>query len=144
GVFASADAGGVAGRVVGVSVGVVGELAPTGPSTPAAVAPVTVSPATVSISVGQLLQLTATPKDSAGAALTGRTVMWTSSNASVATVSSSGLVTGSVAGTATITAISEGKTGSAAVTVAPVPVASVTISPTPSIRVGQTVQLTAT
>src|SRR6266550_2249847 len=82
--------------------------------------------------------------DSAGAALTGRTVMWTSSNAGVATVSSSGLVTGSVAGTATITAISEGKTGSAAVTVAPVPVASVTISPTASIRVGQTVQLTAT
>src|SRR6266550_1955814 len=144
GLIDDADAAAVASLVVGVSVPVVGELAPTGPSTPTAVASVTVSPPTSSISVGQLLQLTATPKDSAGAALTGRTVMWTSSNAGVATVSSSGLVTGSVAGTATITAISEGKTGSAAVTVAPVPVASVTISPTASIRVGQTVQLTAT
>src|SRR6266513_2486557 len=144
GLIDDADAAAVASLVVGVSVPVVGELAPTGPSTPTAVASVTVSPPTASISVGQLLPLTATPKDSAGAALTGRTVMWTSSNAGVATVSSSGLVTGSVAGTATITAISEGKTGSAAVTVAPVPVASVTISPTASIRVGQTVQLTAT
>src|SRR5436190_816846 len=144
GLIDDADAAAVASLVVGVSVPVVGELAPTGPSTPTAVASVTVSPPTASISVGQLLPLTATPKDSAGAALTGRTVMWTSSNAGVATVSSSGLVTGSVAGTATITAISEGKTGSAAVPVAAVPVASVTISPTASIRVGQTVQLTAT
>src|SRR6266513_2467271 len=144
GLIDNADAAALASFVVGVSVPVVGELAPTGPSTPTAVASVTVSPATASISVGQLLQLTATPKDSAGGALTGRTVTWTSSNTSVATVSSSGLVTGSVAGTATITATSEGKTGSAAVTVAPVPVASVVISPPPSIRVGQTVQLTAT
>src|SRR5439155_22693038 len=108
------------------------------------VASVPVSPATATIAVGQPVQLAATPKDSAGAALTGRTVTWTSSNASVAIVSSSGLVTGSVAGTATITATSEGKTGSAAVTVAPVPVASVVISPPASIRVGQTVQLTVT
>src|SRR6266550_1302541 len=145
GLIDDADAAAVASLVVGVSVPVVGELAPTGPSTPTAVASVTVSPPTSSISVGQLLQLTATPKDSAGAALTGRTVMWTSSNAGVATVSSSGLVTGSVAGTATITAISEGKSSSAAITVTTVPVASVTVSPSSgSLQVGQTVQLTAT
>src|SRR5439155_19116390 len=87
--------------------------------TPVPVASVAVAPATASIRVGQTAQLTATPKDSAGGALTGRTVTWTSSNTSVATVSSSGLVTSGVVGTATITATSEGKAGSAAVTVTP-------------------------
>ncbi len=109
------------------------------------VASVAVSPATASVAVGQTVQLAATPKDSAGAALTGRTVMWASSNTSVATVSGSGLVTASVAGTATITATSEGKSSTAAITVTSIPVASVAISPAAaSIQVGQTVQLTAT
>src|SRR6266513_1669900 len=89
------------------------------------VASVTVAPATASMSVGQTVQLTATPKDSAGSALTGRPVTWTSSNTSVATVNGSGLVTAVVAGTATITATSEGKSGTSAVTVqAPAPVPS--------------------
>src|SRR5204862_355488 len=111
----------------------------------ASVASVAVAPATASLTVGQTVQLTATPKDSAGGTLTGRTVMWSSSNPSVATVSGSGLVTSVVVGTATITATSEGKAGSATVTVTLVPVASVAVSPaTASIRVGQTVQLTAT
>src|SRR5436190_9046320 len=112
------------------------------------VASVAVAPATASLTVGQTVQLTATPKDSAGGTLTGRTVMWSSSNPSVATVSGSGLVTSVVVGTATITATSEGKAGSATVTVTLVPVASVAsvaVSPAmASIRVGQTVQLTAT
>src|SRR5439155_18728592 len=48
-------------------------------------------------------------------------------------------------GSATITATSEGKSSTAAITVTSVPVASVLVSPAPaSIRVGQTVQLTAT
>src|SRR5205823_1334978 len=109
------------------------------------VASVAISPATATILVGQTLQLTATPKDSAGGTLTGRTVTWTSGNTSLATVSTSGHVTGVAARSATITATSEGKTSTAAITVTPVPVASVTVSPaTASIRVGQTVQLTAT
>src|SRR6266699_1844702 len=145
GLIDNADAAAVAGLVVGVPVPVVGELAPTGPTAPTAVASVTVSPATASIWVGQTLQLTATPKDSVGGTLIGRTVTWTSSNTSVATVSSSGLVTSGMVGTATITAASEGKAGGAALTVTSVPVASVALSPaTASIRVGQTVQLSAT
>src|SRR5712671_1326130 len=109
------------------------------------VASIAVSPGTASVAVGQTVQLAATPKDSAGGALTGRSVTWTSSNPGVATVSASGLVTSGAVGTVTITATSEGKTGSAAVTVTLVPVASVVVSPaTASIRVGQTVQLTAT
>src|SRR5207244_1707849 len=96
------------------------------------VASVAVAPATASLQVGQTVQLTATPKDSAGSALTGRPVTWTTSNGSVATVNTSGRVTAVAAGTATITATSEGKDGSAAVTVKLVPVASVGESPAPA------------
>ncbi len=83
----------------------------------APVASVTVSPATASVPAGQTLQLTATLRDASGNILTGRTVTWTSSNTSVATVSSSGLVTALAAGPATITATSEGQSGTAAITV---------------------------
>src|SRR5213079_1140044 len=59
------------------------------------------------------------PKDASGNALTGRTITWSSSDNSVATVSSSGLVSGVVAGSATITATSEGQSGPSAITVTP-------------------------
>jgi hypothetical protein len=85
------------------------------------VASVAVTPSSASVQAGQTVQLTATPKDANGNALTGRTVAWATSNAAVATVSASGLVTGVVAGTATITATSEGKSGSAAITVSVAP-----------------------
>jgi len=111
----------------------------------APVASVTVTPASASVQAGQTQQLTATLKDANGNILTGRTVTWSSNNTSVATVSSSGLVTAKVAGSATITATSEGKSGTSALTVTPVPVASVTVAPaSASVAVGATLQLTAT
>jgi uncharacterized protein YjdB len=95
-----------------------------GPSDTAVVtvtlAPVTtvaVSPAAASVTVGQTVQLTATPKDANGNPLTGRTVTWATSNAAVATVSGSGLVSGLAAGSASITAMSDGKSGTASITV---------------------------
>ncbi|HYR13021.1 MAG TPA: Ig-like domain-containing protein, partial [Mycobacterium sp.] len=140
------DATAIANVAVGVAVPVVGELSPAGSGTPdTAVASVTVSPATANLHIGQTVQLTATPKNAAGTILTGRTVTWTSSNPSVATVSPSGQVTGVTPGSASITATSEGKSGSTTITVTTIPVASVAISPaTANIRVRQTVQLTAT
>jgi uncharacterized protein YjdB len=109
------------------------------------VASVTVTPPSASVQAGQTAQLTATLKDANGNILTGRTVTWSSSNTTVATVSSSGLVTTKVAGSATITATSEGKSGTSAITVTAVPVASVTVTPaTASVPAGGTVQLTAT
>jgi len=109
------------------------------------VASVTVSPAAASVTVGATTQLTATPKDANGTALSGRAVTWATSNAAVATVSASGLVTGVAAGSATITATSEGKSGTSAMTVTNVPVASVTVTPaTANLLVGSTLQLTAT
>src|SRR6266852_6169864 len=111
---------------------------------PSAVASVTGSPPMATIGLAGTAQLTATTRDAANNVLTGRTVTWTSSSATVATVSPTGLVTGVAQGQATITATSEGQPGTAALTVIP-PVASVTVAPpTPTVLVGQTVQLTAT
>ncbi|MGE3616220.1 MAG: Ig-like domain-containing protein [Gemmatimonadales bacterium] len=113
--------------------------------TAAAVATVVVTPAAASISVGQTQPLTATPKDSTGTTLTGRTVTWTTSNAGVATVAASGLVTAVSAGSATITGTVEGVAGTAAITVVPPPVATVSVAPaSASLSIGQTVGLTAT
>jgi uncharacterized protein YjdB len=107
------------------------------------VASVTVSPTTASVQAGQTVQLSATPKDANGTALSGRTVTWASSNVGVATVSG-GVVSGVAAGSVTITATSEGQGGTATVSVTAVPVATVSVSPaTASVQVGQTVQLTA-
>src|SRR5258705_107576 len=111
------------------------------------VASVTVAPATASVAVGQVVGLVATLKDANGNALSGRVVTWASSAAAVATVDSSGVVTGVAVGGAMISATSEGQSGAALVSVAavPAPVASVAVSPaTASVGVGQTVQLTAT
>jgi hypothetical protein len=70
--------------------------------------------------VGEIAVATAELRDQSGNTLTGRAVMWTSSDASIATVAGSGL-TATVAavgeGEATITAASEGISGSAGVTV---------------------------
>jgi hypothetical protein len=80
---------------------------------PASVASVTVTPDNLSLIVGQSGPLTATVRDASGAALTGRTVTWASSQPSWAAVDGNGLVTGVAVGTANITATSEGQSGSA-------------------------------
>ena len=79
---------------------------------------VSVSRSTASIEMGQTVQLTETVLP---ANATDKSVSWSSSNSSVATVSS-GLVTGVSAGSATITATTNdgGLTASCAVTVTPV------------------------
>src|SRR5207248_7504681 len=114
--------------------------------TPVPVATVTVAPATASVATGQMVQLSATPKDASGNPLTGRVITWTSSDNTIASVNGSGLVSGVAAGgPVTITATSEGQSGTASITVSGVPVASVTVSPaSASVPAGQTVQLSAT
>jgi alpha-tubulin suppressor-like RCC1 family protein len=125
--------------------GKVKSFSPFGAVDPA-VATVTVTLASPTVGVGSSIQATAVLKDADGNVLTGRVVTWTSSNVAVATVSSSGLVTGVAAGgPVTITATSEGQSGTGAVTITVIPVASVTVSPGSStVNVGATVQLTAT
>jgi len=84
---------------------------------PAPVETVAISPATggyLPTTVG--VPLTATMRDANGGTLTGRTATWSSSNTSVATVTSAGVVTALTPGTVTITATSEGKNGTATYT----------------------------
>src|SRR6266550_2135723 len=83
----------------------------------ASVKVVKVSPATAHIRLGGQAQLSALTETSANTPLPGRDVIWSSGNASVATVNDSGLVTAVAAGSATITATSEGNTGTSAITV---------------------------
>lgn len=100
--------------------GVTGTAAVT--VTPVPVGAVTISPPSGSVQAGATLALSATVRDSAGSALTGRPVTWNSSAPGVATVSGSGMVTGVAPGSATIAATAEGVTGRATVTVtAPAP-----------------------
>ncbi|NWB08957.1 Ig domain-containing protein [Pseudomonas sp. D5002] len=85
-------------------------------ASPTAVTGVTVAPGTASIAVAATRQLTATVAP-AGA---NQAVTWTSANPSVATVNSSGLVTGVATGTSVITAtsVADGtKTSTATITV---------------------------
>jgi uncharacterized protein YjdB len=106
------------------------------------VASVAVSPAADTVTIGQTVTLTATTKDANGNVLTGRAVTWTTSNAGVATVSSTGDVTGVSADTVTITATSEGKSGSSKITVTPAAVGTVVVTPpAATVVVLQTTQL---
>jgi len=112
---------------------------------PVPVGSVVVSPATNAILVGGVAQLSTTVKDQNGKTVTDRLVTWSSSDNSIATVSTSGKVTGVAPGTATITATSESKSGTATVTVSPVPVGTVAVSPaTASVVKGQTTPLAVT
>jgi large repetitive protein len=88
----------------------------------AAVASITVSPPASNIPVGATVQLQALLRDDQGTILAGRAVLWSTSNAALATVSGTGLVTGvAPGGPVTILATSEGRSGSAQVTLNPLP-----------------------
>lgn len=102
---------------------------------------VTVTPSPASVRVGGTAALTAQALDAAGAALSGVTFTWTSSDPAVATVDANGVVTGRAAGTATITATGAGASGTTTLTVTVLPL---TISPSGgTLTVGSTLILTA-
>jgi uncharacterized protein YjdB len=81
------------------------------------VATVSVAPATASLAPQESVQLAATLRDALGNTLTGRNITWSSSDESVAFVTSTGSVLAFKTGTAIITATSEGVSGSARITV---------------------------
>src|ERR1051326_688764 len=99
-----------------------------GPEHHVPVATVAVSPRSLVVRVGQTAQLTAVPLDAHGTPLAGRTLTWTSSDSSVATVTA-GRVAGLAPGPATITATSEGRSAATAVT--PAAARGGTPAPTP-------------
>jgi uncharacterized protein YjdB len=79
---------------------------------------IAVNPSTATIVRGSSATVAADVRDAGNNPITDRVVTWTTSDATVATVSSAGVVHGVKIGTATITASTEGKSGTATVTVA--------------------------
>ena len=102
---------------------------------------ITLDKTSASLKAGETVKLTATvtPSDA-----TDKAVTWSTSDASVATVSN-GVVTAKKVGTATITAKAGDKTATCKVTVVATPVTSITLDKTSaSLKAGETVKLTAT
>lgn len=84
---------------------------------PLPIASLTLSRDTATLVPAATLQLSATPRDSAGNPLAHRAITWSSDAPAIATVSSSGLVTALTPGTAQLSAASEGLTQRATITV---------------------------
>lgn len=102
---------------------------------------ITLDRTSASLKAGETVTLTATVKPDDA---TDKTVTWSTSDATVATVSN-GVVSAKKVGTATITAKAGDKTAICTVTVVPTPVTSITLNKTSaSLKVGETVALTAT
>ena len=118
-----------------------------GSSTTVYVTGITLSQTAATLAVGQSLQLTSTITPSNA---TDKTVSWTSSNTSVATVTSEGYVVAKAAGSATITCSANdgsGKKATCSITVTSndpgVAVTSVRVAPwSVTLKVGRTKQLT--
>src|SRR6185436_2486726 len=93
---------------------------PTDPGTSTKpVSTISISPQTANVDLNGTTQLTVVLRDENGTALSGRAITWTTTAASIATVTSAGVVEGADTGTATIRASSEGKSATATVMVRP-------------------------
>ena len=110
-----------------------------------AVSSVTVTPGSSSFVAGASQHLTAILTDYSGIVFTGQTVTWSSSDASIVSVSANGLATGGHTGSATVTATAGGQSGSAVFAVAVGAVTLIAITPSAdSLQTGEKVQLAAT
>ncbi|HEY4303323.1 MAG TPA: Ig-like domain-containing protein [Gemmatimonadaceae bacterium] len=97
-------------------------------TTRGAVATVVPTPTSISIFRGATANLSAEVRDPSGAVISDRPPTFATANASIATVSAAGVVTGVAVGSTTITATSDGKSATVPVTVA-TPVAGLQLAP---------------
>jgi uncharacterized protein YjdB len=106
---------------------------------------ISVAPSSPSVVIGSTQQMSATGTyDNGTKASVTDEASWSSSNASVATVSATGLVTGVSSGSATISATDSGTTGSTTMTVVTSTLTSISITPTSvSLSPSQSQQFTA-
>ncbi len=129
------------GKVTGIAMGTINVTAVSGSITsnistitvtePPVLTSITVSPATVSVNINGTMQLTSICKDQNNNTMTCPVLAWNTSNSAVATVNSSGLVTGIATGMANITAISGAITSnSSTITVVMAPSRIVITNPT--------------
>jgi uncharacterized protein YjdB len=113
-------------------------------------ASIVLAPNAIAMHIGGAFQFTDTTKDAAGHVVTGRPVLWSSSDTTVAPVDQAGLVLAKRLGSATITVSSGSVSATATLTVraAPVgPVATVVVTPDTATITNSnnlSVQLTAT
>lgn len=111
--------GSVEGRALGQTIvratngGKTGTTSVSVTGNPAAV--VTIQPDSISVALGSSQVLAVTAKDASGNVLTGRTVIWTTSDPAIVSVSQTGQVTVRGLGRAVISATVDGKVGSAVV-----------------------------
>jgi hypothetical protein len=93
--------------------GAFGEVALT--VRPVPVASVSIQPDSTTLTVGDSIQLVAVPMNASGNPLAGRSIVWSSSDTTLVTITMAGLAKAVRTGRVTITAVSEGKAGSARV-----------------------------
>jgi uncharacterized protein YjdB len=93
------------------------------------IASVSITPPTTTLSIGSQAPLQAFVRDASGNTISGTDVFWSVQDATVATVSSAGVVTGVAIGSTQVAASSNGKSGIATITVQKVPVATVVVTP---------------
>ncbi len=113
--------------------------------TPSAVATITLSAIANEVSDNETRQVTAELRDSANNTLTGRTIVWTSDDPTIATVDSNGLILGVDLGTTIIRANAEGIEATFTIEIIPGPPVSVEITPASATldMANPTIQLTA-
>lgn len=129
--------------VAGAMAGCGGGSEPSAPSTTATAA-IIVTPSTQSLIIGTSLPLQAQVQDASGQVVRDATIFWSSSDTTVAIVSSAGVVSAKAVGTVQIAASAGGKSAVAILAVLPVPVASVSVLPaTGAIAVGGALALSA-
>ena len=129
--------------VLAIALTTCGKDSPTGPPTPSSI---TVTPASATLTaIGQTVHLNAGVVDRNGKTIAGASVTWSSSNASVASVGPTGLVTAHKVGSTTITATSSGVSGQAIVKVETPVVTSIILSVADTLltALGQTKRMNA-
>lgn len=130
-------------RVTATSEGKIGIASITVIAEP--VVSVQLSPNTLNLLTGATQQLTAAALSANGTVLIGRSVTWTAGAPSIASVTSSGVVSALTPGVAIILAVIDGVSATSTVTVTRPSVASIALAPlAPSIAVSELVQLSAT
>jgi uncharacterized protein YjdB len=83
------------------------------------VSTVTVSPNGATVRVSNVLQFGAVLRDSVGNPLAGRPITWSVSDTTVASITSTGLLTAIAVGSVQVKGVAEGKEGTAALTIIP-------------------------
>jgi Tol biopolymer transport system component/uncharacterized protein YjdB len=104
---------------------------------------VDVSPTQHSLAVGEEVVLTARALDERGTVIGGRTIVWSSSDESIARVAATGRVTAQAEGTVSVRATVDGKVGAAQLVVVRAAVARIDLTP-PAISLEEGAATTAT